>query len=430
MTAEWTIMVFLNAKNNLEEYSFPNFKQMARVGSTDAVNILVEYGRPRRHYSDNYGGWSKTLRFRVEKGMEPLESRALEDLGKVNMGSGAALSRFVRWSKEKYPAKRYLLAIWDHGQGWRLDTATRFPGTREEVDGFRSARRGLIEQAVETRGEVPGPEEDQVVSGTFRYVSHDEDTGDKLYNREIQDALTRTLHGEKLDIIAFDACLMAMVETAYAMRKVAKVMVGSEELEPGSGWNYQRWLAPLVAAPGDFDGAELGKQMVKAYGDFYQGDYDTTLSAIDVSKSEELGAAITAFADLAKSKLSAQLAVLKRARGACASYAPGYGVHSIDLCRYLDQFQGADVDPDLRNSAMVASDVVRKAVLANYAADTRQDRFGSNGLAIYYPPTKKAFEADPDGDGYLESNTHYPVEFVKKESWAKFMHAYLDALAH
>ena len=64
--AEWTIMVFLNAKNNLEPFSFKNWDQMAKIGSTEKVNVLVEFGRPQRHYTSKYGGWSKTLRFRVE----------------------------------------------------------------------------------------------------------------------------------------------------------------------------------------------------------------------------------------------------------------------------------------------------------------------------------------------------------------------------
>ena len=63
--AEWTIMVFLNAKNNLEPFAFKNFEQMAAIGSTDKVNVLVEFGRPQNHYSNACGAWSKTLRFRV-----------------------------------------------------------------------------------------------------------------------------------------------------------------------------------------------------------------------------------------------------------------------------------------------------------------------------------------------------------------------------
>ena len=44
--ADWTVMVFLNAKNNLEPFSFGNCEQMAKVGSTDQVNVVVEFGRP------------------------------------------------------------------------------------------------------------------------------------------------------------------------------------------------------------------------------------------------------------------------------------------------------------------------------------------------------------------------------------------------
>ena len=63
--ADWTVMVFLNAKNNLEPFSFLNFDQMAKVGSTDRVNVLVEYGRPKRNYSNQFGGWSKIGRAHV-----------------------------------------------------------------------------------------------------------------------------------------------------------------------------------------------------------------------------------------------------------------------------------------------------------------------------------------------------------------------------
>ena len=60
--------------------------------------------------------------------------------------------------------------------------------------------------------------DDTRLHGAFRYVSHDEDTGDKLYNREIQDALAGLAQNAKIDVIGFDACLMSMLETAYALR--------------------------------------------------------------------------------------------------------------------------------------------------------------------------------------------------------------------
>ncbi len=67
--------MFLNAKNGLEPFSFPNFDRMASVGSPDRVHILVQYDRPHRNYSSEDGGWSKMLLFRMTKGMTPIESR-------------------------------------------------------------------------------------------------------------------------------------------------------------------------------------------------------------------------------------------------------------------------------------------------------------------------------------------------------------------
>ena len=92
--ADWTIMVFLNAKNNLEPFSFGNWEQMANIGSTDGVHVLVEFGRPMQHYSTQFGAWSKTLRFRVTAGLTPTESNAVEDVG--HLDAGALLERQQR----------------------------------------------------------------------------------------------------------------------------------------------------------------------------------------------------------------------------------------------------------------------------------------------------------------------------------------------
>lgn len=402
--AAWNVLVFLNAKNNLEKYSFPNFKQMASIGSTTDVNILVEYGRPKARpggenagYSSEFGAWSRTLRFRVDKGMKPVESSALMDLGSTNMGDAKSLASFVKWARDTYPAKHTLLIIWDHGQGWRID----------------------VEGAERPQAAAP-------ITGGHRYVSNDDDTGDKLYNRAIQDELTKLLGGERLDVVAFDACLMAMLETAYALRGVARVMVGSEELEPGTGWNYERWLKPLVDKKGDLSPEELGTLMVKGMEDEYGNTDDTTLSATALDDVAAVATSVSAFAESAIKHLTpATVATFKAARAACENYAPGYGLHSIDLGRYMDQITSAVVlDAEVRTAANAVRNQLGRAVRANYASTKRQGNYGSNGLAIYYPTSASAYARDPDREGYAANNTEFPVEFVQKEQWAAFLRHY------
>ncbi len=424
-TAEWTVMVFLNAKNNLEEFSFLNFEQMAKVGSTDDVNILVEFGRPQQHYTqeNTFGDWSKTLRFQVTEGMTPTEKNAVLDLGAVNMGDGAALADFVEWSRENYPAKRYMLALWDHGQGWRRRSAvTVRHAARGAVALSRAAALADVGDQLGSMAPLP---EDLRVTGSFKYVSHDEDTGDKLYNREIQDALKPLIRAGKIDLIGFDACLMSMLETGYALRRLGSVMVGSEELEPGDGWSYDNFLRPLVAKP-NVSAAELGRLMVHGYREYYGNRDATTLSAVSLRKMSSVAGALSSFAEVARASLDTQRPIIKKARSRCANYAPGYGLNSIDLIRFLDNVSAIDgVDDELAAAAKTAAKAARGAVIENYASTMRQGKFGSNGIAIYFPATREDFNNDPDRDGYLEGNTLYPVEFVQRQEWASFLRDYL-----
>jgi hypothetical protein len=63
--------------------------------------------------------------------MSPKPESAIEDLGEANMGDGNVLGEFVRWSMFNYPAERYMLVLWDHGDGWRfLDTLAIVAGPR------------------------------------------------------------------------------------------------------------------------------------------------------------------------------------------------------------------------------------------------------------------------------------------------------------
>jgi hypothetical protein len=399
--AEWTILVFLNAKNNLEPFAFPNFQQMASIGSTPEVKLVVEMGRPKHHYTRRFGEWSTTLRFLVEKGTLPTPANAVADLGATNMGDAQTLVDFVTWGRRTYPAKRTMLVIWNHGQGWRAP----------DEDG------------------IPAPAVPAVPHGGYRYVSNDDDTGDKLFNRAIQDALTKSLGGQAIDLIAFDACLMAMIETAYALRGVARVMVGSEELEPGNGWNYSRWLQPLVDAQGKVDARELARMLVLGMKAEYGNDDATTLSATDLEKVAPLATAISAFAEVATPQIASHLPDFRSARQACRNYAPGYGLHSIDLGRYMEQVEKGSFTPALKQRAAEVRGCLGKAIVENYASSKRQADYGSYGLGIYYPNSGAAHANDPDREGYDVDNHRFPVEFVEKEKWATFLREYWKQVA-
>ena len=109
-----------------------------------------------------------------------------------------------------------------------------------------------------------------------------------------QPSLAAGLH---LNLIGFDACLMAMVENAYPLRNMADYMVGSEETEPADGWPYDLVLADLVNTP-TITPADLSKTIVQKYGQYYGATNEaTTLSAIDLSAIENVSSKLDAFTE-------------------------------------------------------------------------------------------------------------------------------------
>jgi hypothetical protein len=55
--AEWTIMVFSSAKNDLEKYLLMDLNEMELVGSNARVNIVAEVGRIKG-YDSSDGDWT------------------------------------------------------------------------------------------------------------------------------------------------------------------------------------------------------------------------------------------------------------------------------------------------------------------------------------------------------------------------------------
>ena len=164
-------------------------------------------------------------------------------------------------------------------------------------------------------------------------------------------------------------------------------MVGSEELEPGDGWSYDNFLQPLVADPEGTDAAGLGSLMVEGYRKYY-GDRDaTTLSAVDLTKTTTLADCVSAIRQrLPAPNLDDHLPVLKQARNACANYAPGYGLNSIDLGRFLDQVaNAADVNPALAEKATTARNALHDMVIDNCASTQRQGKFRIRGGSHLLP---------------------------------------------
>lgn len=207
-----TIMVYMNG-SDLETQAgeaTTDISEMLDSGIGDNVNVIIQTMGTKKWW--DYGISSKTSQiYRVNKGnLELLE----DDLGQLDCTDSKTLSDFIAYGAKHYPADRYMFVFWDHGGG--------------PVYGFG-------------------------------YDEWQED-GASLTLDEMRKAFEKNkdIH---FDIIGMDCCIMANMETCYALSPYCKYSVLSEDFESGLGWHYTNWMKEFEKNPG-LSTPLLGKKIV------------------------------------------------------------------------------------------------------------------------------------------------------------------------
>jgi hypothetical protein len=428
----WTVMIYMNAKNNLEESALRNFDEIAEVGSSKDVDIVVALGRLNEHPDDcqrcNRHPWSGVRFFHLEQGPDPEGGKPVRKLLVGDMGSPRTLEAFVRFSRREFPSRHYALIIWGHGYGFSFLNASRQLGIVTHT--------GSVADSGESVGEAPhGCTTPNGAEGNLKAVSSDQDFGHLLFNRQIEETLRKILgKGPKLDLLGFDACLMGSVEIAYGMRDVADYLVASEDLIPSCSWTYQGPLHDLVAQAASMDGRGLAHEFVAGYArKFADGPTFATLSAIRLDQLDALSTEISGLAVALQDVPDSELAAISHARNGCRVFGTDDNYHNpVDLDQFLHILK-----PLLPGDAQV-----QKAISGvTSILDSNQfviDRFPAGdqafGLTIYFPPSIRDFTVNPDNEdnGAYERNdcadaiARHAVEFVCSNSWSLFLPSYLN----
>lgn len=357
--AEWTILAFVNADNNLDRYGVIDMNEAAKVGSSKDVNIIFQldraYGKPCNRYY-------------VEKG----NTKVIEEMGEVDMGDINVLVDFLKWGVKNYPAKHYALIIWNHGSGWDKD-------------------KGSVE---------------------FKGISYDDQSGNHITTAQLTTGFAEMKQylGRNLDILAFDACLMQMVEVSYAVKDSVDVMVASQDTEPGNGWCYESAFKPLLATPA-ISSAELGDILVKAYDNSYnggtQGNQATTQSWVRPTVMPEVLVALNNFSTVAAGQYATEIKdVLYRVQ-------KFYLRSNIDLKHFMVLVKEKITDEAIVKAADGVIAAVDKLVGLSKAHGTKLAN--STGTAIYFPSAGYSFQ-----DKYLE------LDFAKDGLWDEYLQAYYE----
>lgn len=106
-----TFIVYIAADNDLRAFAANNIKQMASIGSSESLNIVVHLDITL------HGNQKTTKRYFIEKNKLVHVNGDDPQSQKMDSGDPNTLISCCRWAAHSYPAKNYALVLWNHGTG-------------------------------------------------------------------------------------------------------------------------------------------------------------------------------------------------------------------------------------------------------------------------------------------------------------------------
>jgi hypothetical protein len=443
----FTILIYMAADNDLRSFAARNIKQMAAIGSNNFINIAV-------HLDIRIANNKKiTRRYYIEQNQILHVNAYDQATQQMDSGQAETLVSACKWAITDYPAENYVLVFWNHGTGaldpqqgriinatelfnynsesrlLELDRTTSILGSDACITRFQDPQNILRLLERNDPVELEQALEDDLQTDDPRGICWDDSTGNYLTNQKLDYALqtvrTNYLNNGKFAIIGFDACLMSMLEVGDLIKSHAEIMVGSQEVELGTGWNYQKVLEPFLTR--NLSKYEFAKHIANVYEETYNKiTNDYTQSAIVLDALQPLNNLVDAIATtliealrIQKNKSVYNAIHASKNKLLCTHFdEPSY----IDLHHFLtnleqnlkhfnftNQARGKTLLVDLRNLITQTKGAINKAVIANVSGKNLAQ---AKGLSIYFPENR------------IHSSYAY-IPFAQQNSWLKLLQMYV-----
>ena len=336
----WTIMVYMTS-SDLEQFAFSDINELeqavARLPGSVNVAILWDQSASRTSFptgNDSQAAWSSIGKAFVRPDLDDSKiASSFEILGELNTGNSATLTGFINWAANEAPAEHYALISWDHGAG--------------------------------------------ILGSNFD--NSDNQPSDNLKISEFEIGIAASVV-PRFDVLAFDACLMSMVEVGYNLRSVADVLVGSQEAVGTNGYNYLTTFSNLMENPRLIDSEQLASNIVNSYAVEYSGSQSgwDTQSAVRTNSLVTLAAAIRTVADLSAGLSVSQLRLLANVVEAATSFNdPDFRDLGGIMSGIADE---SGLPSSIRNAALTVLQAIEASIIA-LSIDARR----SSGISIFVP---------------------------------------------
>jgi len=397
-TIEWTVMVYMGGDNNLAPVALADLDELEQIGSTDKVHFTALadvyfetaglFGTPivTALYDDN--GDPVTPMMHITKHPEEGVQSHLTDSKAVlyandgfNSADPAKLTNFIKWSKERFPAKHYALVIWDHGSSW-------LPGR-------------MVSAAVY----------DDYEAG-----------GNGMYVHEIESAIKNS--GVHLDLLDFTACNMASVEVVYQLREVTDYICASQRTMWAGPDGCYEVIASFLTSNPKATTENLGRAMVDAYVEAWkqEGEYSVTQSLIRMDRLSAVAGAVSQL-----TPLLADPKIISADELLSSFYEPIRFHGDVDLCNFTNVIPYHVQNATLNSALKLVRERVHEAVVYNKIFVGTQEQVdyefgnrefgqgqdikvdGVGGLNIFLPTER---DWTQNNFGYYTS-----IAFVKATGW-------------
>lgn len=246
----WTVLIFMEADNDLSPYALWDLYEMERnlegalnLGATTSqIDVVVEL--------DTFGkkGIKRLLVEQSDKKYEVqnldyfkneghvFDSQIVGSFSEENEPSVAKkFENFLDWAMLKYPSENYMVVVWGHGEGFvkRINSEKKNLLKLEEEKEFSSPFLTLSEVKP---FELTEPVKKDWKKN-FGGVAFDDSSQTFLDADDLKRILDKTV--EKVDVLAFDACLMQNFELLFELSDSVDYIVGSTQVQNYLGLPYR-----------------------------------------------------------------------------------------------------------------------------------------------------------------------------------------------
>lgn len=349
-----TYMTYEALDNNLYGDLNSILDTLELIGSNPQMNLLAQ--------TDNFGP-GNAARYQIKQhaqfGQIVSPHVKLGDAAE-NSGDPRVFTDAVRWGFSSYPAKINWLNISTHGMG-------------------------------------------------FAGINTDDNPQSSMNIVSFTQALKAGLGAKKLDILSFDACLMATVEVGSELKDSANIMVGSEDSTYYWGKGYAMTFSKIAGNPAAMNPDQVVRSMVVDVHDKGASNQTLTISATDLRKIGELEAELDKLARALRRLMPTQSANIIRAARASRDFHLAENIPFRDINRLAALIKQNVKDAEVAQIVDRINHVMYRRGVIMFSRQSKIQNDQGRGLSIYLPT---------EGD---VSALYRETRFAKSTQWDDFL---------